>query len=1239
MNTSHRTLWNAALASWVAVPETASWYRRGRSRSRGVVSAMRTTLIAAALSLAWAMPAVADTLHWDINGAAPGLGGSGAWNTSSNFWNTSATGTGGTATTWTNAPLNDAVFDGTAGVAAVTLGVPVTARNLTFGALPTYTLNGGTLTLAAGSTITANGNTSINSNVVGNVAVTGPGTVTLGTNGAISYTGTTTLSNGATLRLTSATVAARVRSTQFFVNGASTLIFQAQNRIDINGRIAFDSTGGGTVDLAGSNAFGGVVMGPGAMTVTTTGGAQNRLISTGAGFNLNAGVLTLDTTVATDNLLVSSLLWNQGSVTKTGPGTATLTAANSYGGITRLNGGVLSVSDVSNGGVNSSIGASTLAATNLVINGGTLRYTGVGQSTNRLFTLGAGGGTLDASGTGALNFTNGGAIVLPGAGARSLTLTGSNTGANTLAAVVGDGGGPSTVIKSGTGTWSLTGANTYSGGTTINSGTLSVSQDANLGASGGGIVLNGGTLQATATVGTSRVIVFNGAGTIDTAPAIVLSKSGGSSGAGSLNKTGTGTLLLTGINAYTGGTTITAGTLQLGNGGTAGSIVGDVTNNATLLVNRSDDSTLAGDIGGSGNLQKLGAGTLTLSGTNSYGGGTALLKGRIDVGSNSALGTGALAMSDGTTLGFAADGLTIANPVLLTGTFDPIVDTGAFTETLSGAITGGGILTKNGSGTLIVSGANTYTGPTNVAQGTLRGGVANTFSGASAHSVAAGATLDTGGFNQRVASLSNSGTVSLLSAAPGSTLTVNGAYAGNGGVLRLGTALAGSGSLSDRLVLDGAGASATGNTTVQVTNLGGLGALTTGNGINLISALNGATTTAQTTKNAFALAGSHVDAGAFEYRLFAGDAAGAGENWYLRSTSTVPVVPVTPTTPVTPSTPVTPTIPTATLPTYRAEVPMYAALPEVLRQSDLEMLSNLHRRVGDEGRPIDAAAGWGGAHRRVWARGLGGATTVAQDGTTAPESRISMAGLQAGVDMFANDTWNAGVYAGQLRSDARVSGTYGLNLFTAAYAGSLRADSMYLGGYATYANPQGQYADFVLQYGRHDITGTAAGRGAVDTDATSLTASAELGQRFALGSHWGIEPQVQLIYNRQRMDRAQISGANVLQDPAHALIGRVGVRVTGDFMIGAGRLQPYARLNLWHGFKGTDRTSFIGPAGAATIGNGIGYTSTELAAGFTLALTQSTSVYGEAGKLFHTGGGQAQVKSSVQGALGVRVRF
>ena len=90
--------------------------------------------------------------------------------------------------------------------------------------------------------------------------------------------------------------------------------------------------------------------------------------------------------------------------------------------------------------------------------------------------------------------------------------------------------------------------------------------------------------------------------------------------------------MLTGANSYTGGTTISAGTLQLGNGGTTGSIVGDVTDNGTLAFNRSDAITFGGVVSGTGSLTQLGAGTTTLTGTNTYTGGTTISAGRLQLG-------------------------------------------------------------------------------------------------------------------------------------------------------------------------------------------------------------------------------------------------------------------------------------------------------------------------------------------------------------------------------------------------------------------------------------------------------------------------------------------------------------------------------------------------------------------------------------------------------------------------------
>lgn len=117
-----------------------------------------------------------------------------------------------------------------------------------------------------------------------------------------------------------------------------------------------------------------------------------------------------------------------------------------------------------------------------------------------------------------------------------------------------------------------------------------------------------------------------------------------------------------------------------------------------------------------------------------------------------------------------------------------------------------------------------------------------------------------------------------------------------------------------------------------------------------------------------------------------------------------------------------------------------------------------------------------------------------------------------------------------------------------------------------------------------------------------------------------------------------IADARVQQDPDGGWIGRLGIRVKGDVATAAGRLQPYARVNVYRASSGADVVSFVGPTATARISSASGYTSTEVAAGFSLALTPITMVYGEIGRLM-SNGGDAQVKSSVQGSLGVRVKW
>src|SRR5262249_60102656 len=99
------------------------------------------------------------------------------------------------------------------------------------------------------------------------------------------------------------------------------------------------------------------------------------------------------------------------------------------------------------------------------------------------------------------------------------------------------------------------------------------------------------------------------------------------SGTGSLTQAGTGTLTLTGANPYTGGTTISAGTLQLGNGGTTGSVAGNIVDNAALVFNRSDTLTYSGVVSGTGTFTQAGTGTTILTGANTYSGTTTISAG------------------------------------------------------------------------------------------------------------------------------------------------------------------------------------------------------------------------------------------------------------------------------------------------------------------------------------------------------------------------------------------------------------------------------------------------------------------------------------------------------------------------------------------------------------------------------------------------------------------------------------
>jgi fibronectin-binding autotransporter adhesin len=346
-----------------------------------------------------------------------------------------------------------------------------------------------------------------------------------------------------------------------------------------------------TVTSANTNVVLNSAVSPASTTVNSTTAAYT-ITSTGANLIGGTGGFTKSG---------NAVLWMLGSV-------------NTYSGPTTINGGVLGVGDIEIGGVASDIGSSSSSAANLVLNGGTLQYLGIAGAvtSDRLFTLGTGGGTIDEEGA-TLTLDNPGAIALSGTGARTLTLTGGllNNGLNvdTLAAVLGDKGGPTALLKSGLNTWVLTGNSTNSGAVTINAGTLQVG--------------NGG---ATGSVGSGNIAINSAASVLhyDTSGTVT---NGTISGTGSVTVDGGGTVVLPGNSTYSGSTTINSGsTLQMGNGGATGSLSANaaITDNGLLIFNRTGTFSLTGNgISGTGNLIVRGGGQFTSIGAgNLYTGWT-----------------------------------------------------------------------------------------------------------------------------------------------------------------------------------------------------------------------------------------------------------------------------------------------------------------------------------------------------------------------------------------------------------------------------------------------------------------------------------------------------------------------------------------------------------------------------------------------------------------------------------------
>ncbi|MES2924069.1 MAG: autotransporter-associated beta strand repeat-containing protein [Verrucomicrobiota bacterium] len=451
---------------------------------------------------------------------------------------------------------------------------------------------------------------------------------------------------------------------------------------------------------------------------------------------------------------------------KTGTGILVLGGTNSsFSGGVSVNGGTVSVANIGNSAANSALGTGGTINIGATTVAGTLVYTGAGETSDKVINLAGttGGATIEQSGTGLLAFT--GNLTATGVGAKTLTLQGSTAGTGEIAGDIVNGSGTTAVTKAGTGTWTLSGANTYTGATSVNGGTL---------------VINGANSSAGTNVTLTGTVGLTLGNTNALGSASVISLTGGTS---------VGTLTY----ATDGGGT--AYQLGMSSGATYNIVLDRATAGADVTHNLDTPASAGG----------LGSGTVNLtSGANVSGTATASLA-KFNLGGGSG-GTTLIAPAAGTvvtigsvtksnnnvsqTLGLG--GVTTGNEV--TG----VISNGA-------AIGGNNIsITKSNTSTWTLSGASTYTGATTINGGTLKAGiasVANTsgaFGNNSALTTAdvAGAAVDLNDFNTQVGSLAGGGAAGGNVTLGAATLTTGGnntntSYAGiisgTGGLIKTGT--------------------------------------------------------------------------------------------------------------------------------------------------------------------------------------------------------------------------------------------------------------------------------------------------------------------------------------------------------------------------------------------------------------------------------------------------------------------
>ncbi len=536
--------------------------------------------------------------------------------------------------------------------------------------------------------------------------------------------------------------------------------------------------------------------------------------------------------------------------------------------------------------------------------------------------------------------------------------------------------------------------------------------------------------------------------------------------------------------------------------------------------------------------------------------------------------------------------------------------------------------------------------------GTLTLGDAAT--GTGALNVGAGSALLAGGGSGRVAALgagqratvTNAGRIDLSSggSAPGDRFTIVGNYVGSGGTLQLQTVLGNDASTSDALVIDGGAAS--GNTVMNILNVGGSGASTVANGIMVVQAVNGATTAA----GAFALS-SGISVGAYEYFLFKGGvSAGTTENWYLRSTIVPGPVPAPapapvvqagePAPPPAPSPLLVPPTPEARRPTnmdvipiYRVETPPYAVVPPLLREASMASLGTFHERQGEQ-RLLRGEGGF----RAAWARLIGQSHEQNWKGNAQPGFDGHFVGVQAGADLYAhagNTRDQLGVFVGRNRAKGDVTG-FALGWENVA-AGQTRLDDEHVGLYWTRVGAKNGYLDAVVMQSRYDGSSTSLRGLGVDLDGKGTTASLEVGKpllRFGQ-SAWWLEPQLQVIWQRTDIDDTSDVVSAVRMQNDNAWTGRAGFRLAADYTLADNGWQPYLKVNYWRGFSGEDRIDI----GGDPLTSEQAYRALEVGVGVVARFNANVSAFAVADYTRDLENDAQKERKVIEGNIGLRYDF